>query len=52
MSKSEPYRCVRCLEEGSYNGFLRFPGDPPPVCKNHGKDEEQWLEMEPVEEKE
>jgi len=48
MTKSEPFRCPRCLDEGSYTGALRFPGDPVPVCKNHGKAEEQWVRMEPV----
>ena len=47
--KSVPYRCEKCLEEGSYTGSLRFAGDPAPVCKNHGKSEEQWIEMTPVE---
>ena len=49
MNKSEPYRCPRCLEEHSYTGALRFPGDPVPVCKNHGREEEQWVEMRKVE---
>jgi len=45
--KAQPYRCTRCIEEGSYTGSLRFPGDPPPVCRNHGKD---GVEMDPVNE--
>ena len=48
MTKSEPYRCPRCIGEGSYVGMLRFPGDPIPVCKSHGKEAHQWVEMEPV----
>ena len=48
MSKSVPYRCPRCLEEGSYTGALRFLGDPEPVCKGHGKEQHQWVVMEPV----
>lgn len=47
--KSVPYRCEQCLIEQSYTGALRFPGDPPPKCKNHGKAEENWVEMTPVE---
>lgn len=50
MSKSEPYRCERCIEEGSYTGALRHGDQPPPVCKNHGKSAEQWVEMKPVKE--
>ena len=46
--KAKPYRCERCLDEGSYVGLLRFPDDPPPVCKQHGREPEQWVEMEPV----
>lgn len=49
--KSEPYRCERCLGEGTYNGSLRFSGDPPPTCKGHGKEPHQWVVMEPVKEK-
>lgn len=46
--KNEPYRCPRCIEEGTYTGTLRFVGDPIPQCRNHGKADEQHVEMEPV----
>lgn len=48
MSKSIPYVCPRCRDEGSYTGSLRFGEDPEPTCKNHGKDQHQWIRMEPV----
>ena len=47
-NRSVPYRCERCIQEGSYNGTLRFDGDEKPVCKGHGKEQHQWVVMEPV----
>ena len=34
--KSIPYRCEKCVEEGSYTGVLVFPTmEIDPVCKVH-----------------
>jgi hypothetical protein len=37
MSKrqSVPYRCPKCLAEGSYYGRLVFPDDEPGNCPHH-----------------
>lgn len=48
MSKSVPHTCKRCRDEGSYTGSLKFDGDPVPVCKNHGKEPHQFVQMEPA----
>lgn len=48
--RSEPYVCPQCLKDGSYTGSLRHGDQAPPNCKNHGKNQEQWVEMKPVKE--